>query len=115
MVVVMELIFGTALINAWIVFNSIQTDEKKLPKRLFVEKRIEPFIKKEIDEIPAPESSARHCLEKGEKRRRCVGCYQKLRTFLLSREADKKSKKILTQCSQCKKSYCLPCFNEKHS
>lgn len=48
----MELIFGTVLINAWIVFNSIQTDEKKLPKRLFVEKLIESFIKKEIDEIP---------------------------------------------------------------
>ncbi|XP_045778283.1 uncharacterized protein LOC123876163 [Maniola jurtina] len=82
--VVMELIFGTALINAWIVFNSIQTDGKKLPKRLFVEKLIESLIKKEIDETPAPQS-ARHCLEKGEKRRRCVGCYQKLRTFLPSK------------------------------
>lgn len=50
--VVMELIFGTALINAWIVFNSIQTDGKKLPKRLFVEKLIESLIKKEIDETP---------------------------------------------------------------
>lgn len=47
--VIMELIFGTALINAWIVYNSINNDRNKMPKRLFVEQVIEAFTKKDLD------------------------------------------------------------------
>nr|CAH7746886.1 unnamed protein product [Callosobruchus chinensis] len=54
----------------------------------------------------------------GKKRRRnCVGCYQKLRATLSSREADKKVQKVTTYCADCAKkpAMCLSCFNEKHS
>lgn len=36
----------------------------------------------------------KHNLVKGVKKRNCVGCYEKLRTFLTSRQADKKVKKF---------------------
>ncbi|CAB3245690.1 unnamed protein product [Arctia plantaginis] len=112
--VIMELIFGTALINAWIVYNSINDDANKLPKRQFVEQLIEAFTKNDLDVDTEPTPNNPHHLEKRSKKRRCVGCYEKLRTFLSSREADKKAKKILTECIGCKKYYCLTCFNKNH-
>ncbi|CAB3229529.1 unnamed protein product [Arctia plantaginis] len=93
----MELIFGTALINAWIVYNSINDDANKLPKRQFVEQLIEAFTKNDLDVDTEPTPNKPHHLEKRSRKRRCVGCYEKLRTFLSSREADKKAKKILTE------------------
>ncbi|VVD00732.1 unnamed protein product [Leptidea sinapis] len=63
-----------------------------MPKRLFVEQLIEAFTKKDLDVDTEPTANKAHCLEKGSKKRmstRCVGCYEKLLTFL-SRGADKK-------------------------
>lgn len=58
--------------------------------------------------------SSDHALQKGTQRKRCVGCYDKLRLTLSATQAAKKTKKILTFCGQCEKAFCLPCFNEKH-
>ena len=47
-------------------------------------------------------------------RRRCVGCYEKIRRQQ-SREATAiAAKKIKTFCPDCNKFFCLDCFNEKH-
>lgn len=44
-------------------------------------------------------------------RKRCTGCYAKLKTQgLLARKA----KQVHTECKACKKAYCLECYNEKH-
>ncbi|CAB3229538.1 unnamed protein product [Arctia plantaginis] len=98
----------------WIVYNSINDDANKLPKRQFVEQLIEAFTKNDLDVDTEPTPNNPHHLGKRSKKRRCVGCYEKLRTFLSSREADKKAKKILTECIGCKKYYCLTCFNKNH-
>ncbi|CAB3249469.1 unnamed protein product [Arctia plantaginis] len=79
-------------------WNSINNDANKLPKRQFVEQLIEAFTKNDLDVDTEPTPNNPHHLEKRSKNRRCVGCYEKLRTFLSSREADKKAKKILTEC-----------------
>jgi hypothetical protein len=48
-------------------------------------------------------------------RRRCAGCYEKIRQQQQSREASHAAaKKIKTFCPDCKKFYCLDIFNEKH-
>ena len=48
-----------------------------------------------------------------EVRRRCVGCYEKIREE--SREPSlAAAKKIKTFCADCHKFCCLHCFNEKH-
>lgn len=44
----MELLFGTALVNAWIVYNLIN-DGNKIPKLQFVEEIIKAFTKKDFD------------------------------------------------------------------
>lgn len=46
--VIMELLFGTALVNAWIVYNLIN-DGNKIPKLQFVEEIIKAFTKKDFD------------------------------------------------------------------
>ncbi|RVE41965.1 hypothetical protein evm_013374 [Chilo suppressalis] len=44
--VVLELIFGTAMVNAWIIFN--MGKEKGMPKKEFTEAIIESFTGKPI-------------------------------------------------------------------
>ncbi|XP_028174224.1 piggyBac transposable element-derived protein 4-like, partial [Ostrinia furnacalis] len=46
--VIMELLFGTALVNAWIVYNLIN-DGNKMSKLLFVEAIIKALTKKDLD------------------------------------------------------------------
>jgi hypothetical protein len=47
-------------------------------------------------------------------RRRCVGCYEKIRQQQ-SREASvTAAKRVKTFCSDCDKFFCVDCFKEKH-
>lgn len=50
----------------------------------------------------------------GDKKKKCTGCYEKLRESMSSRLADNKVKKIKTFCAKCSKAYCLKCYNLKH-
>jgi hypothetical protein len=47
-------------------------------------------------------------------RRRCAGCYEKIRQQQAREASNATAKKIKTLCSDCDKFYCLGCFNEKH-
>ncbi|XP_045778520.1 piggyBac transposable element-derived protein 4-like [Maniola jurtina] len=116
--VMLELLFGTALVNSWVVYNIRQPNP--ISKKDFVEAIIAAYTKTPITEsnpdcqndVPLKK---KHTFEKkGEKRRICAGCYQKLRGTLSSREANKKVKKIKSFCVECKKGYCLPCFYKTH-
>lgn len=55
-------------------------------------------------------------LSNGKKhRRRCRGCYKKLKNKGYTvNEARKKAKTTNTECNICKETYCLTCFNEVH-
>lgn len=45
-------------------------------------------------------------------RKRCTGCYAKLKNEgLLARKA----KQVHTECKMCNKAFCLQCYNEKHA
>ncbi|CAH2209962.1 jg3638, partial [Pararge aegeria aegeria] len=49
-------------------------------------------------------------------RKRCNGCYEDLRKDGTSWEtAAKQVKRVDTECLQCKKTFCLPCFKNKHN
>ncbi|KAJ1355501.1 hypothetical protein KIN20_038400 [Parelaphostrongylus tenuis] len=69
-----------------------------------------------LDRVPSP--STRHVLEEtgpaAKTRKRCVGCYKNLTKDSDSRTAAKRAKRINTRCSQCKKHFCLDCFNISH-
>lgn len=61
-----------------------------------------------------PRCGLYHVLKRGDKKRRCVGFYKKLRLTMNSTQASKRTKRIITNCVQCKKWMCLNCFNERH-
>lgn len=109
----LELIFGTTLVNAWVIFNKI--NEKYMPKKEFVQAIIE-----KLTELPfenknnIAEDISEHKYIINDKKRRCTGCYEKARRTMTSREADKNVKQIKGFCIGCKKTLCLTCFNEKH-
>lgn len=114
--VMMELIFGTALVNAWVLYN--MKNKAKMPKKEFVEAVIEkftgkPFNTKQESSVTA-EPKPEHQYKLLEKKRRCTGCYEKVRQRLSSKEADKKVKKVKGFCEKCAKAFCLNCYNEKH-
>lgn len=47
-------------------------------------------------------------------RRRCKGCYQKLKTVMHWKEAYSGSKQVHTMCNICDKFYCVNCFIADH-
>ena len=47
-------------------------------------------------------------------RRRCAGCYEKIREQQSREASNVATKKIKTFCPDCDKFFCLDCFNEKH-
>ena len=47
-------------------------------------------------------------------RRRCVGCYEKLRQQQSRDISATTAKRIKTFCPDCEQFFCLDCFNEKH-
>ena len=51
-----------------------------------------------------------HVFLRGNKNRRCEGCYRKLRLTLNSTDASIRAKRIITYCAQCEQSICLTCF-----
>nr|CAH7765205.1 unnamed protein product [Callosobruchus chinensis] len=118
-----ELIFGSAIVNSHIVYNEVnQTSRLNMLqfRQQLAFSLTETKTENNASTIQAPKRI--HTLEMetglGKKRRRnCVGCYQKLRATLSSREADKKVQKVTTYCADCAKkpAMCLSCFNEKHS
>lgn len=109
----MELIFGTAIVNAWVVYNNKK--KKKLPKKIFIESIITKFTGVPFFlEKDNPEVTTEHKYIVNTKKRRCVICYEKARKTMNSKEADKKTKQVKGFCVKCEKTMCLPCFNEKH-
>lgn len=112
----LSLIIDCSITNSWILHNK-KFPEKKLTMREFRESICKDLLSKECERPRTPKRI--HSLtENGEnKRRKCKGCYQQLRRTMGSREADNKTKKVITFCEECegKPAYCLSCFNECHS
>ena len=83
-----------------------------------------PFENLKPDSRQQPTSQAKrkladHQLEekKGfdrDVRRRCAGCYEKIRQQQSRKASNATAKKIETFWSDCNKFFCLNCFNEKY-
>ena len=127
--VAFELIFGTAVVNSYLVYK-----EHYSTSNMTILKFRESLVRSLLLGIPFEKLNpgprqksigqtkrklADHKLEEKEGstrdvRRRCAGCYEKIRQQQ-SREASlATTKKIKTFCSECDKFFCLDCFNEKH-
>lgn len=115
-----ELLFGTCVVNAWVVYNA--TTGSKVSMLEFRERLVRALgntLTSEFEE-KTPKRKTHTFIKpegKGRKpRKRCVGCYQKLRETMDSRTADKKTRKVISYCNDCdgQPGYCLQCFNNIH-
>jgi hypothetical protein len=124
-----ELIFGTAIVNSYLIYKenyavnkvTIRQSRGSLVRSLLLDM---PFEK--LRSGPRQKSTGRtkrkladHKLEEKEGsmrdvRRRCAGCYEKIRQQQSREVSLATAKKIKTFCSDCEKFFCLDCFDEKH-
>jgi hypothetical protein len=127
--VAFELIFGTAIVNSYLIYKENYTANKatilQFRESLFRSLLLDmPFEKLRSD--PRQKSTGRtkrkladHKLEEKEGfardvRRRCAGCCEKNRQQQPREVNLATAKKIKTFCSDCEKFFCLDFFNEKH-
>ena len=127
--VAFELVFGTALVNSYLIYKEKYT-KSKVTILQFRESLVQsllldtPIEKLRHGPRQQSASSSKHKLtdhklqeieaSTRDVRRRCAGCYEKIRQQQSKEASNATAKKIKTFCSDCDKFFCLDCFNEKH-
>ena len=119
--VAFELLLGTSVVNALLVYNKLS--QKKVQISDFRESLVISMLKLDHNDqqLQASTSRCKHKLEMSQeklgnnrkKRKRCSGCYAKYSQTMTSKEAKVKSKQISTYCSGCddKPYLCLECYD----
>jgi hypothetical protein len=127
--VAFELVFGTALVNSYLVYKENYA-ASKVTILQFRESLVRSLLLgmpfKKLKSGPRQKSTgqtkrklADHKLQEKEGsardvRRRCVGFYEKIRKQESIETSAMAAKRIKTFCLDCGKFFCLDCFNEKH-
>lgn len=118
-----ELILNTAVVNAWIMFCEITTQQGIVEfRRQLVEYLVDSGKNEtENESISKRPKRLKHTLKAKEgkvrqSKRFCVECYKTSVTTFGSRLAKNKAKKVATYCPECPglPHYCLQCFNKCH-
>lgn len=110
-----ELILGTALVNAFVVYKGVTqqkitiTDFKKQVLRSILEKSESHPI------VPVENTPQLHELQNISIRRRCVICYERVQEELGREVAQRKTPRSNWQCETCEKTYCVGCFFNVHT
>lgn len=114
--IALELITGTGVVNAWVVYNDL--NNKKMHILDFTESIIKDLLNNHNDDLPQNKGRrSKHTLVKGDRRRRCVGCYDNIRKFgKKPRSASRMAPRVSTYCEKCENqpALCLSCFNQCH-
>lgn len=127
--VAFELISGTAIVNSYLVYKeNYSTNNTTILK--FCESLVRslllgvPFenLKPGVRQQSTSQSKRKlvnHQLKEIQEsshdvRRRCTGCYEKIRQAQSRQTSNAIAKKVKTFCPDCDKFYCLGFFNEKH-
>lgn len=110
----MSLLFGTCLVNAWLIHK--MKNEDQITLLTFFESVIQSLTKTSFTDSNNNEPKKRiaHTLIKAQKFKKCHFCYRELRKEFSNRESDKKVKKVRTYCQDCEKPMCLECYNKVH-
>lgn len=134
--IAVDLLFQVAVINSRCIYNEL-TDGPRLTVLQVQEQLVRHFLgpAASTTESNLPQrssiscrsprsaigssSSSGHSLQEIPRnannklvRKRCTGCYVKLKNEgLLARKA----KQVHTECKMCEKAFCLECYNEKHA
>lgn len=118
---IFEIITGTAVVNAWVVYNMVNNTKTQLLN--FTEDIIKDLLKND-NKASTFGRRSKHTLlriaptdRSGPQRGRCQGCYRFIRdSGKSSREASKLTPKVQTFCDTCSDQpfFCLDCFNRYH-
>ena len=127
--VTFELVFGTALVNSYLIYKENYA-ASKVTILQFRESLVRPLLLgmpfEKLKPGPRQKSIgqtkrklADHKLEEKEGtardiRRRCVGCYEKNREQQSRETCHSTTKRVKIFYSDCNKFFCLDCFIEKH-
>ncbi|XP_008188519.1 piggyBac transposable element-derived protein 4-like [Acyrthosiphon pisum] len=120
-----EILFGTAMVNALIVYNTINSD-KKMKITQFRETLVDTILgldNQGPQEVQQARVNSKHifqettekCGRNRKIRKRCFHCYQSRTVIVGSKQASKEVKKITTFCAPCKSYTCISCFNLHHT
>lgn len=121
--ILLELLFGTSIVNAWVLYNLLNKGQKPTMKiTTFREELCLHFLQDEqIVNPPATQDSpVLHRLinvdgKKSTARRRCSGCY-KIKRQTENRVTSANSvKRVITKCSVCDVFFCVACFSSAHN
>lgn len=110
-----ELLIGSALVNAFILHQEVANEKMTITK--FKEELVTKFLQLDLQEVSQePDVRLQHVLEDvgRDGRRRCNICYVKLQNRFGRAHAQKKTPRTKLKCSPCDKFYCLECFFEVH-
>ncbi|XP_046404681.1 piggyBac transposable element-derived protein 4-like [Ischnura elegans] len=120
--IIIELICGTMLINAWCIHKKLD-NQKKLSILQFRENIITALLAQPtIAATPTASKKKEHFLKKYERatrviQKRCKECYNSISKKDGREAAMKKTKKVVTYCPDCKNqpALCLECFKKIHN
>jgi len=120
-----EILFGTAVVNALIVYNTINSD-KKIKITQFRETLVDTILgldnqgpqevqQARVNSTHIFQETTEKCGRNRKIRKRCFHCYQSRTVIVGSKQASKEVKKITTFCAPCKSYTCISCFNLLHT
>ncbi|XGW33830.1 hypothetical protein V3C99_017916 [Haemonchus contortus] len=113
-----HLITQTAVVNAWKLYKDVV---KNIRLNDFKVEAVESLLNVDQSYTSSHHSHfMRHVLKevskgpKGINRRRCAEFYAAMSKEQGAAMASKKTKRVSTRCSKCRKFFCIDCFNKKH-
>lgn len=107
-----ELITGTSLVNAHIIYKTVTGKNTNITQ--FKEEVTMGLLGEETrnnDPATMKECSLKNM---GPQRRRCVVCYEKLKAEFDRKQASLKAKQTPYKCEKCDSFYCVECFFIRH-
>lgn len=114
--IMVELICGTSIANAWYIHQKFGS--KKMDLLKFREMIIDQLLQ---DNVTVAQHTKQHFIEtlpgtSRKDRKRCKECYKKISQTEGPVVAAKKTKRVMTFCAQCveKPSLCISCFQDVH-
>lgn len=125
-----ELLLGTSMVNAWVLFNRFFNQGKLMPILEFKECIMMSLV---VGKPRSPLKPGPSCLQvigkrnvhalieadgpKSKNRKRCRGCYEQISATEGTKIARSKARRVSTYCESCdeKPHLCISCFNIKHS
>ncbi|CAI6351009.1 unnamed protein product [Macrosiphum euphorbiae] len=126
-----EVLLGTSVVNALIVYNMNKPSDKKISITKFREMLVDELFELDQSQIAISDSpttstkrgrKTNHKFEESAERdnrnrkvrKRCLHCYSLKTTAVGSKKASVETKKVTTYCSTCNIYTCIECFNKNH-